>query len=221
MGKRKFGICCLCGKHGVVTRDHVFPKNLFPPPRPNLITSPACAKCNNDLTKDEEYFRACILVGKAYEHPTGRALWETKVRDSFNSRPGFRALLASQSRLATLEAPNGMQLRNVPLLELDRPRIERVVRKMVQGLYYYHEGSVLSPTTPFFISAETLDVNAGLAITAEAWKLVPVHSVAQGAIKYRFGVSREDPTKSMWWLLFYDGVLFTVITGVEENPESS
>lgn len=41
----------LCGTADDITRNHVPPQILFPPPRPNdLITVACCRKCNEELS---------------------------------------------------------------------------------------------------------------------------------------------------------------------------
>ena len=48
--------CAYCGNLAT-TRDHVPPQNLFPQPWTNdLITVPACKRCNNYPSRDDEYF---------------------------------------------------------------------------------------------------------------------------------------------------------------------
>ena len=58
--------CSYCGKKPE-TRDHVPSKVLLDKPFPeNLPIVPACKKCNEDLSLDEEYFSClieCILCG--------------------------------------------------------------------------------------------------------------------------------------------------------------
>jgi 5-methylcytosine-specific restriction endonuclease McrA len=60
----KIGECAYCGDVGIITRDHVPPKGIFPKPRPaNLITVPACSKCHSQQTsRDDEYFRNTLNV---------------------------------------------------------------------------------------------------------------------------------------------------------------
>ncbi len=68
--KKRLGICVYCGRNGPVTRDHIPPKNLFATRPSNLITVPACEKCNRAACKDDEYFRLTITSRSDIgEHP--------------------------------------------------------------------------------------------------------------------------------------------------------
>lgn len=68
MSKSKVGECVYCGKQGPVTRDHVPPKGIFAKPRPDLITVPSCKDCNQDASKDDQYFRDTFLLREDIEH---------------------------------------------------------------------------------------------------------------------------------------------------------
>lgn len=50
--------CTYCGVPNPETSDHIPPKTIFAKPYPpNLLTVPCCTKCNNNMSKDDEYFR--------------------------------------------------------------------------------------------------------------------------------------------------------------------
>lgn len=59
--------CYLCGAPAT-SLDHIPPKGIFPRPLPaktNLITVPACEKCNGGSKEDDHYFRICIIQAAA------------------------------------------------------------------------------------------------------------------------------------------------------------
>jgi hypothetical protein len=56
------GPCVYCGKVRPIHMDHVPPSNLFPTPKPTLITVPSCFACNNTASKDDEYFRLAVAI---------------------------------------------------------------------------------------------------------------------------------------------------------------
>jgi 5-methylcytosine-specific restriction endonuclease McrA len=65
MSEAKQKSCAYCHATDDLTDDHIPPQNLFPKPRPsnlNLITVPACRKCNGSASKDDEYFRYCLCM---------------------------------------------------------------------------------------------------------------------------------------------------------------
>ena len=60
--KKKFGQCTYCGRHRKLADDHIPPKSLFGKPRPpDLIKIPSCGPCNNQASKDDEYFKTVLV----------------------------------------------------------------------------------------------------------------------------------------------------------------
>ncbi len=55
-------VCVFCGVRDGTTKDHVPPKGMFPPPRPNLITVPACVTCNGGASEIDERFRTMLSL---------------------------------------------------------------------------------------------------------------------------------------------------------------
>lgn len=131
-------ICYLCGNKLAETRDHIFPKNLFPRPLPShLLTAPSCGECNNSLSDDEELFRAFVALGVAYETSSGYRIWTERVRPSLQlDRRGFKTLLLRLIKDVKLFSPNGMYVGNAKALLVDQERINRVLEKIARGLYY-------------------------------------------------------------------------------------
>src|SRR6516162_4089252 len=55
--------CVFCRNQCLSTRDHVPPKGLFAEPRPqNLITVPACRKCNEGANLDDEFMQRFAMA---------------------------------------------------------------------------------------------------------------------------------------------------------------
>jgi hypothetical protein len=103
--------CYLCGveleKNVNRTRDHVPPEGLFPLPLPSdLITVPACRKCNNSKCVDEEFFRLIATTG---ERPIAEAVnvWNTRVVGSTlkkgRCRPQIEALRRTFQQVPIVE----------------------------------------------------------------------------------------------------------------------
>lgn len=86
------GYCIYCGGKPE-TRDHVPSKIIIDRPFPeNLPVVPACDKCNQDLSKDEEYFAClveCILRGTTEPEKLER----NKVKEILKRKPKLRAKL--------------------------------------------------------------------------------------------------------------------------------
>src|SRR5213078_104682 len=56
------GECVYCGQVLWLTKDHVPPRCIFPPPLPELVTVPCCMHCNRSASKDDEYFRMMVAL---------------------------------------------------------------------------------------------------------------------------------------------------------------
>ena len=113
-------ICYLCGLKQAETRDHLFPKSLFPRPLPSNLPKglPACRQCNNELSKDEEQFRFFLASGTAYESEAGRRIWDERIRSALRGRrPGFKQLARSMLNMAKVQSESGMELEYWPILE--------------------------------------------------------------------------------------------------------
>ncbi len=74
------GVCTYCGRAREITDDHVPPQNMFPSPRPpDLITVPACRRCNQGFSMEDEYFRIAVLGPAALQDPRAREIWDGPV----------------------------------------------------------------------------------------------------------------------------------------------
>src|SRR4051812_5642819 len=108
--KSKF--CVYCGSSNPSTHDHIPPKNLFPKPRPHLLTVPCCAECNASASKDDEYFGLMItLRHDTGEDPTVQKLWPALIRSL--ERPkgsGFARALFESVAPVDITSPGGLYL---------------------------------------------------------------------------------------------------------------
>ncbi|MDF2477577.1 MAG: hypothetical protein K0S24_3060 [Sphingobacterium sp.] len=77
-------VCFICGEGKADSVDHVPPKNLFLPKYrsmgENLITVPAHRECNNGTSKDDEYFRFCLLTQAMWTSELAKELWDEKYK---------------------------------------------------------------------------------------------------------------------------------------------
>ncbi len=110
-------LCLYCGMQAG-TRDHVPPKSLLEQPWPiNLRTVPACSRCNNSWSLDEEYLTVLLAhlgVSKRLEarvEPGGKvnraleaspALEERLIRSMFVSPDGCVMIAPDLERVANL-----------------------------------------------------------------------------------------------------------------------
>ena len=215
--------CTYCGSRENLTDDHVPPKGVFPKPRPSdLITVPACEKCNKDISKDEEYFRLKLCLSEQVgNNPDARKNREVILRSL--KRPeatGFKQSFLSEIRSMRLRTPAGIHLGRRLAFEVDLHRIFRVVEKSVRGLFFHETGYSLHPSYEVDVhSNETLKEYP--AELLEEWTqtiLIPLGQqppkvIGNGVFAYRYHVTEEDPFFSVWSLTFYEQVSFLCLTG--------
>jgi len=119
---RQTAFCAYCGGP-TETRDHVPSKVLLDEPYPtNLPVVPACQKCNQGFSQDEEYFACllgCVLAGSADAYCIERK----KIRKILERKPA----LASRLSQACQEV-NGR-----PFFNVETERVMNVALKLARG----------------------------------------------------------------------------------------
>src|SRR5437773_1261131 len=129
--------CVYCNIEPGISADHVPPKAFFPRARRNnLLTVPSCIKCNNALSKDEEYVLASLMFSDAGVSLVGKELWEERVSRMFEKNRGLRRRFARDFHQVELRTPAGIFLERRIGFDYDAPRFRRVVGKIVRGLYF-------------------------------------------------------------------------------------
>jgi hypothetical protein len=156
--------CIYCQQRAATTRDHVPPKFLFAEPRPNtLITVPACDVCNGStIALDEEYFVGLLNWGDASQTPEGKRLWQTKLDRAYTrvrqdgTRMGLARVFAPAIRHIIVAGPDGGVEQRMAMA-VDFPRVEKVIEKIVRGLYWFEYGEPIATpevdVTTFLLAA--------------------------------------------------------------------
>ena len=214
--RKKEAECYLCGGNGPATKDHIFPKCLFPQPRPSdLPTAPACPECHsNTLSKDEELFRVLAASGMAYEHSQGSRVWDQGVRpDLQGKRPGLKSLLRRLVREREVFSPGGIYLGSELCLEFDPERINNVLSKIAKGLYYLDTGQSLPEDV--VILAKYGDLNPEQLTAGDLGEAIRganrIELGDQVVVRWRNTV-KDDPRQSLTWLVFYGTNAFLICT---------
>lgn len=215
--------CTYCGSRENLTDDHVPPKNVFPKPRPSdLVTVPACKKCNEDISEDEEYFRLKLCLSEQVGNsPDARKNREVILRSlERHEATGFKKSFLSDIRSIWLRTPAGIYLGKRLAFEVDLHRIFRVVEKSVRGLFFHETGNRLHPSYVVNIhSSETLEeCSAELLEELKQTIWIPLEQlspriIGNGAFAYSCHIPEEDPFFSVWSLTFYEKVSFLCLTG--------
>ncbi len=127
--------CVYCGEPAT-TEDHVPPKNLFPSNTTGLIKVPACLSCNNDSSKDDEFFR-CVLVNDDrvnQNHEAGEivAAYERSLR-----RPqatGLHISMMKKKQRFPLISPAGVIYGEGTSIKTDFTQERKVLERITNGL---------------------------------------------------------------------------------------
>lgn len=67
-GEQRQNLCVYCGKAGLITDDHVFPKAIFRQLDNEMITVPACFLCNQTKSLDDCDLRNYIVMDLGGSH---------------------------------------------------------------------------------------------------------------------------------------------------------
>jgi hypothetical protein len=200
--------CAYCGG-AATTRDHIPPENLFARPRPgNLITVPACGTCNHGASDDDEVFRneLSIMAGSFGESPKAAERLRSAMR-------GIRRNKATLARMVSGAKPVERYTKGGIYLGLGYavpvvPGVqERVIKRIVRGLYWHHFDSRLVDDTHIalvFIDKRKPHWEHGLSA------LQPLNLrhqlIGDGeTFQYLYGRANDDPAASVWLLNFFKG----------------
>jgi hypothetical protein len=213
--KKSLKECYLCGTLCSYTRDHIFPRGLFPDPAPtNLPTAPACETCNNSLNKDEELFRNFVASGMAYEFPSGKSIWDGHIDPSLRkNRAGIKTLVVQLTKERPFYSSDGKYLGQWFTFEPPAERIYRVLHKIAKGLYYLKNKKPMPEEAEFYCipSNETPE-----KLIEEPWSNYfpggQPSVLGDYVVAYWQTVAYDDPAATATWMVFYRCNAFLLLT---------
>jgi len=201
-------ICAICGETVEdVTRDHIPPKSMFAVKPSNLITVPACPKCNGGSSADDEYFRLIASEIDTAAHPDAKKVSESIARSM--ARPqaaGFREGLCQSIYPVEVDG----ELR--PFFGLDAQRLDRAAMKIVRGLFF-HVKNYPVPSN-YKVLAANLDLFMENPSSVELAKLIynyllPKCSwikptvIGNAVFSYQVFWEEDDPDTMFMLMVFY------------------
>jgi hypothetical protein len=202
MGIKK--ACAYCGKpSNKRDREHVFPKNLYPPSKANskiqLLTIPACRKCNNSWSDDEAHFRNTLVIAGDPTTSEKKELWEDTINRSFFKVDGLKRRNDLIVHLKQVRIDGQIRFKIYPAND---PRVIRIVRKIIRGLCFHHIS--ISPIHDERIFVDVLKYQ----IPEEFIAQMEYHDRDRDIVEYYYKVLNEDEIHSVWIITFYRTVTF-------------
>ena len=226
--------CAYCGSEEATTRDHVPPKCLFIDPLPsNLITVPSCQGCQG-LSKDDEYFMVGVFIaadGVAHQegapsHEVGAVLLEKKREHVMNLLGADLDLGGISSQDCWSDSYDACDYSRKPIaatshtLDLmlpEKDRIDRVVERIVRGLFYFHRGFRVPGSYAVKTNTSQLDLfpeNLSMFAKNSLWNRPTAgHGIIQdGVFIHAFWQAEDDENATVWLLNFYNTLTFAGFT---------
>lgn len=214
--KQKIGQCVYCGSNGPITKDHIPPGNLFSAPRPNnLIAVPSCFSCNNEASKDDEYFRLVIVSREdTAEHSGAKGVLPATLRAfSKPNKKGFKKAFFNSIHEFECVTPAGLYLGKGAAYDVKTDRLNCVATRVIKGLFYHHKGIRIPEkyqATAYVVSS--LDQNDNEIKTfLSSWASLTnnkAQKIGDSVFSYWFHFLEDDENCSMWLLRFFETVDF-------------
>jgi len=211
-------LCIYCGLAQANTADHVPPKCLFTEPRPpNLYTVPSCSICNEGFSRDDEYFRTAMAFRwDVSDHPAASTIIAKALRSTAQSR-GFRRLFTRTLEEAPIVTHSGLYVEDGARFEADMPRINRVLERVVRGLYFKKIGTPLPLSHRVFTMADEMLEQTNNRLRTDILRAWAPHTQQEpevfGNEAFLFFWRADTATnQSCWLLVFFSRVIFYGIT---------
>jgi hypothetical protein len=154
-----------------------------------------------------------VCVEAAYRNAAATQLWQTGVVRG--AGPGLRRTIAAHARTVELRTPSGIITgEKAVVLQLQVPRVQRVVERIVKGLLWHHY-----QRRPAANSVIEVHFNPNLIGIQDILLKAPL-SIIGSMFRYRHALISDDPNCSIWGLQFYDHTHFFVLLLSEEYINS-
>lgn len=201
-------LCVYCLAHEGTTADHVPPRVFFPEPRPQLLTVPSCPQCNNAFSKEDEEFASFLSLRVGIDSSVTEKLHQKNKRIlGHNQR--LKREIRSRIRPAWIEV-GGIIVGRKPVIDWPGEAHDRMIRRIVRGLYFHVMKRPLPAETPIH-GSWSLEFPPELL---ELWNEFNGENVGnEGQFRYRCAYASDKPELSCWMFTFYDKHFATGHTG--------
>jgi hypothetical protein len=197
-----------------MSREHVIPQGLFANALPgDLPKIPVCEPCNNKKSRYDTYLRDFLLLDMdSCDQPEARELFP-RLERAIPRKQSEMAYHAMQSRIVSLYTPSKVYAGIAYATDLPKEPITTSLAYITRGLYRYYYNDMLPLKSTFHV-ARLRDMDAirdhfvTFLATGAAWKRVGEGNVFECI----YSKAIEKPEVSIWFLRFFKGVFFSVVT---------
>ncbi|WP_146086258.1 hypothetical protein [Methylobacter tundripaludum] len=201
----KKGICAYCGEEKGITDDHIPPQCIFPKPRTTaLIVVPCCEPCRVGWSMDDEEFRRFVWsAAGAEEHPSFEKAAD-KIISSINrlEAQDYRNRVLSSIGDIEMYSEAGSSVGNQPMMKLEWDRVERVLTRIVRGLFFQRNKKLIPDDHELIIKAP--DVK--LFNVLDKYPFEQIANICDGVFRYWLCELNDDKTHSLWLMSFCDSI---------------
>lgn len=219
--KPRSGQCVYCGDYGLVTRDHVPPKCLFPRNvRVNLVTVKACGTCHEGFKLDDEYFRVALSIRADLPEGQEAAFLREQTRRMLRdpAARSFQAAIRAATTRVPVNSDTGVYLGETTAINLNPVRITKTAQRIVRGLYAKYFGRPLPDTHEVTVSILDFQHNNTALESPETKEMLAL--IGEYGIRQSFGATLDlrylkiddDAESSVWWVCLHGGFGFLGFT---------
>lgn len=193
------------------TSEHIVARQLFGKPHPKNLSEvvvPGCQGCNRKFKHDEDYFRSVVSMTDAGLSEAGRQFHEGVGKRVYEKDKGLRKKMASTFGGYRMRSQTtGAVVKQGMTQTVDWARVDRVVEKWVQGLYFKLFGRRLPLTAKIQIAMLDIstfnDLHFDVVETGPTWT---------GTFESWYSCDDEDPTRTRWSFLVWDRFAIVAFT---------
>ena len=205
--------CIFCGSPAD-TKEHIPAKHFFKgTPDMSLITVPSCNKCNKGFQKDEDFFRQFNTSFLMDRSERAKELMENEITRSIKRKPALTRQMFSQMQLVDAYTKSAKiyvgKVTAYHVTTNDTKRLNRIVRKIIEGLFFHEFKQPLSKDWVVRIVWVNPKVEKELGLIELAktlkWRVIREDTFA-------YGVEFVPKTyQSIWMIDFFKVSLYYVL----------
>jgi len=193
--------CAYCGDVGSMTEDHIPPQCIFPKPRTtSLIKVDCCEPCRKGWSKDDEEFRRFVWSAEGAEkHPSFDKAVDSII--SSITRPESKYYKNKvMNSLEDVEAysESGIFLGVKPATKLEWHRIERVLERIVKGLFFRKNKQLIPSNHELIIKIPNLELGNELC----QFPFEEIENICDGIFRYWLYEQNDESFTSLWLMSF-------------------